>query len=361
MALLGPELRELGLSAWAVAAPPSVATHDLDIPRIGYVHSWTRTQDEGWWRAALDTYGIPYTYFADQKLRDGNLRAKYDVLLMPHIGGSAVAQVNGMARTGNAPLPYKKTDATPNLAYLDSSDDIRGGMGIEGLSELVKFVAAGRAAGDRRIDGDDPARVRVDERHHRGGAGAVVRARVDRAREDHGCEEPDCLRLCRERSAGLLQSVAGPERRQWWWRGGRGAPPAARGVRDERRVRPEHHAERHAAAHPGVRARGCRERRSGGEPPARRHRRSGRARRTSRRSRSRSARSAKRVRASSCSLRPMRASCCCQGRWRAVRRWPVVRRRWTRGSVEGHVILFAIRPFWRWQTQGTYSWGSTRL
>ena len=43
-------------------------THDLDIPRIGYVHSWTRTQDEGWVRAALDTYGVPYTYFADQKL-----------------------------------------------------------------------------------------------------------------------------------------------------------------------------------------------------------------------------------------------------------------------------------------------------
>ncbi len=23
----------------------------------------------------------------------------------------------------------------------------------------------------------------------------------------------------------------------------------------------------------------------------------------------------------------------------------------------GHVVMFAIRPFWRWQTQGTYSLG----
>src|SRR5262249_26042438 len=30
-----------------------------------------------------------------------------------------------------------------NLAYVDSSDDIRGGMGIEGLVELVKFVQDG--------------------------------------------------------------------------------------------------------------------------------------------------------------------------------------------------------------------------
>jgi len=140
---LEPMLRDLGLSAWAVASAPDVKAHDLDVPRIGYVHSWTRTQDEGWWRAALDTYGVPYTYFADQKLRDGNLRAKYDVIIFPHVGGSAVSQVNGMAKTGSTPLPYRKTNDTPNLGALDSSDDIRGGMGLEGLAELSKFVEQG--------------------------------------------------------------------------------------------------------------------------------------------------------------------------------------------------------------------------
>ena len=142
-ARLEPSLKELGLSAWAVASAPSVKTHDLDIPRIGYIHSWTRTQDEGWWRAALDTYGVPYTYFADQKLREGNLRSKYDVIIFPHVGGSAVSQVNGMPKVGNAPLPYKKTAESPNLGYVDQSDDIRGGMGVEGLVELVKFVQEG--------------------------------------------------------------------------------------------------------------------------------------------------------------------------------------------------------------------------
>jgi hypothetical protein len=28
---------------------------------------------------------------------------------------------------------------------------------------------------------------------------------------------------------------------------------------------------------------------------------------------------------------------------------------------EGHVVMFAIRPFWRWQTQGTYSLGFNAL
>jgi hypothetical protein len=142
-AALEPTLKDLGLSAWAVASAPNVPTHDLDIPRIGYVHSWTRTQDEGWVRAALDTFGIPYTYFADQKLKDGNLRSKYDVIIFPHVGGSAQSQVNGMPMTGKTPLPYKKTTDFPNLAFVDSSDDIRGGMGLEGLLNLAKFVEEG--------------------------------------------------------------------------------------------------------------------------------------------------------------------------------------------------------------------------
>src|SRR5258708_30322772 len=38
-AKLEPMLKDLGLSAWAVASAPNVKTHDLDIPRIGYIHS----------------------------------------------------------------------------------------------------------------------------------------------------------------------------------------------------------------------------------------------------------------------------------------------------------------------------------
>jgi hypothetical protein len=136
-------LRELGLMAVATGSVPDVPTHELDLPRIGYVHSWQRTQDEGWVRAALDHYGIPYTYFADQKLREGNLRAKYDVIIYPHVGGTAQSQVNGIPKTDSRPLPYRRTEATPHLGLLDESDDIRGGMGIDGLRELARFVEAG--------------------------------------------------------------------------------------------------------------------------------------------------------------------------------------------------------------------------
>jgi hypothetical protein len=80
-AAIEPSIRELGLSAWAVDALPAVPTHDLDAPRIGYVHTWTNTQNEGWVRLAFDNFKVPYTYFASPKLREGSLRDKYDVII----------------------------------------------------------------------------------------------------------------------------------------------------------------------------------------------------------------------------------------------------------------------------------------
>jgi hypothetical protein len=44
---------------------------------------------------------------------------------------------------GTAPVPYKKTEQTPNLGGIDETDDIRGGMGMEGLEELARFVHQG--------------------------------------------------------------------------------------------------------------------------------------------------------------------------------------------------------------------------
>ena len=141
-AALEPSIKELGLSAWAVPSAPSVVTHDLDVPRIGYIHTWTSTQDEGWVRMALDAFKVPYKYFGDNLVRQGSLREKYDVLVFPHAGGSGNALVYGGVQ-GTEPRPYKKSDDTPHLGIQDSTDDMRGGLGYDGLQELYKFVQQG--------------------------------------------------------------------------------------------------------------------------------------------------------------------------------------------------------------------------
>jgi uncharacterized membrane protein YgcG len=138
------QLKQLGLSGWAMASAPAVKSHDLAVPRILYLHSWSRTQDEGWVRAALETYGVPFTYMADKELAHmPNIRANFDVVIYPHTGASAQGDVNGVAMTGKEPVPYKKTAETPSFGTPDSTDDIRGGMGLDGLMNLYKFVQQG--------------------------------------------------------------------------------------------------------------------------------------------------------------------------------------------------------------------------
>jgi len=140
-ATLEPMIREMGLQAWATDAPPSVPMHDLDVPRIGYIHSWQNTQDEGWVRMGLDMYKIPYKYFGDNEVRKGNLKAQFDVILYPNAG---VQVDGGQAPTGGTPQPYRPSAATPSIATApDQTDDRRGGLGRDGLRELEKFVEEG--------------------------------------------------------------------------------------------------------------------------------------------------------------------------------------------------------------------------
>jgi hypothetical protein len=50
--------------------------------------------------------------------------------------------IDGMPRWNNA-MPWKKSDLTPNLGRIDSTDDIRPGLGYDGLAHLKKFIEQG--------------------------------------------------------------------------------------------------------------------------------------------------------------------------------------------------------------------------
>ncbi len=135
---------ELGLKAFGVNKLPEVKTHDLAVPRIAIVHTWTNTQNEGWYRIEFDRLQIPYTYISDHVIRNTpNLREKFDVLIFPPVGGSAQTIVNGIPRRGD-PIPWKASALTPNFAKSpDQTDDIRGGMTVTGVANLQKFIEEG--------------------------------------------------------------------------------------------------------------------------------------------------------------------------------------------------------------------------
>jgi len=136
--------REYGLSVFAAAEVPKTPAHRLAAPRVALVHTWQSTQVEGWFRLALDGLKIPYDYISDQVLgRTPDLRARWDVILLGPVGGSAARIVNGIPMFGD-PVPWKKSDLTPNIGSSpDQTDDVRGGMGLEGIANLRRFVEAG--------------------------------------------------------------------------------------------------------------------------------------------------------------------------------------------------------------------------
>jgi len=141
---LGKAAADLGLKAHALSAAPTVKTHPARAARIALMHTWINTQDEGWWRLALDQIGVPYTYISTQDVaQDGDLVSKYDVILFPPVGRGAGQQIiTGLPTYGN-PLPWKTTELTPNIGKIDSTDDMRPGMGWQGLANLHKFVRDG--------------------------------------------------------------------------------------------------------------------------------------------------------------------------------------------------------------------------
>ena len=134
--------RELGLKAYALGQVPSVATHPARAPRVAIMHTWLSTQTEGWWRQAFDFLHVPYSYISVQDAaKEPNLNAKYDVIIFPPGGGSPQSIVAGMPLWRN-PMPWKKTELTPNMG-VDETDDIRPGLGWNGVDNLVTFVKNG--------------------------------------------------------------------------------------------------------------------------------------------------------------------------------------------------------------------------
>jgi len=135
---------ELGLTVWAAPEAPKVAMHELAAPRVALVHTWQNTQTEGWFRIALDGLKIPYSYISDHVLRDTpDLRARYDVIIFGPTSGSSQRLVNGIPLRGE-PIPWKKSDLMPNIGTSpDQTEDMRGGMGLQGLVNLGRFIDQG--------------------------------------------------------------------------------------------------------------------------------------------------------------------------------------------------------------------------
>jgi hypothetical protein len=140
--LLEEAAREFGFTAVGLPEAPAVPSHAVAAPRVAVMHTWQTTQQEGWLRLGLDQHGIPYDYISVHDVRDNaRLRDRYDVILMGPSVNDALSIVAGVQ--GSDPLPWRRTPVTPNLGSENSTNDMRGGLELQGVLNLQRFVEAG--------------------------------------------------------------------------------------------------------------------------------------------------------------------------------------------------------------------------
>ncbi|HUE90250.1 MAG TPA: M14 family zinc carboxypeptidase [Vicinamibacterales bacterium] len=136
------EVNALGLVARHVDSAPSVETIDVDLPRLAIYSTWSNTEKVGWVRLAFDRWEIPYDLIHKDHAIQGSLRGKYDVIVMPHQGNSGKSIVYEQPKLSK-PLPYRKNDKFKSFGMYSETEDVRGGMGLEGAAEFAKFVRDG--------------------------------------------------------------------------------------------------------------------------------------------------------------------------------------------------------------------------
>lgn len=101
----------------------SVDAYKLNAPRIAMYKSYVASMDEGWSRFIFESYDFPVTTIVDADVRAGNLRAKYDVILIP--GELSETDIIQGHRPGTIPPEYA------------------GGIGDSGVQNLRDFVNDG--------------------------------------------------------------------------------------------------------------------------------------------------------------------------------------------------------------------------
>ena len=133
---------DLGLDFLSTPSTPDVSRHALDLPRLAVYHNWMSTQDAGWVRYTFDQGGFEYEYISDDDIKRGDLKRRFDVILMPDSIGNPRALIHGIDPK-NGPIAYTKTDQFPSHGIPDGSPDITGGIGFAGMANLQKFLADG--------------------------------------------------------------------------------------------------------------------------------------------------------------------------------------------------------------------------
>jgi hypothetical protein len=118
---------EFGKAAW-----------ELRRPRVAVYEPWGGNMDAGWTQWLLDQFKVPYTVVRNADFREGDLRDRFDAIVFASqnaqsiLHGTRYGEAAGPARASGGPQPK----FLQRVQYT-------GGIGLDGLARLERFVAGG--------------------------------------------------------------------------------------------------------------------------------------------------------------------------------------------------------------------------
>ncbi len=116
-----------GLDIIGLDGALAVETLELAPVRLGIYQSWRPSIDEGWARWVCEEYEIPYQTLHNADVRQGDLAATFDAILLPHQNMADLLDGNPEKNRFKEPYPPE---------YV-------GGLGEVGIDALKAFVEAG--------------------------------------------------------------------------------------------------------------------------------------------------------------------------------------------------------------------------
>ena len=119
--------------------------HDLDLPRLAIYSLWSgnATQDVGWVRYALDKFEVPYDLIYKERVKKGDLKSCLRRHRDAEPGRQRQAHGVRHREARRSRSNTRRATRSRTSGMYGESDDITGGMGLEGVAEFEKFVKAG--------------------------------------------------------------------------------------------------------------------------------------------------------------------------------------------------------------------------
>jgi hypothetical protein len=118
---------ELGVDVIRLDSAPDSDSMTQRAPRIGIYTSWKPSIDEGWTRWIFEEYEFPYSRLYNPDIRQGDLRASYDTIVLPDQPAKDILE--GMPEKNKYKEPYPP--------------EYVGGLGPVGVEALTRFVEDG--------------------------------------------------------------------------------------------------------------------------------------------------------------------------------------------------------------------------